>query len=124
MPATIAFISQKGGVGKSTLARAVAAAAASAGMSVRLADLDWKQQTAKHWADVRNELGIEPPIDCRVYHGAAEAFTEAGDVDLLVIDQPGYASGQTMELAAKADFNSAAGGFARSRLDDLNRAFR
>ena len=28
------------------------------------------------------------------------------------------------ELAAKADFNSAAGGFARSRLDDLNRAFR
>ena len=40
MPVVVAFISQKGGVGKSTLARALGAVAASAGLKVRLADLD------------------------------------------------------------------------------------
>jgi chromosome partitioning protein len=39
MGKTIAFLSQKGGVGKSTLARAVACEASKSGLSVRLADL-------------------------------------------------------------------------------------
>ena len=38
MAAVIAFISQKGGVGKSTLARALAAVCAQAGLEVVLAD--------------------------------------------------------------------------------------
>ena len=45
MAAVIAFISQKGGVGKSTLARALAAVCAQAGLEVVLADLDPRQQT-------------------------------------------------------------------------------
>src|SRR6266568_4114444 len=40
MPVVIAFVSQKGGVGKSTLARALAVAAARAGWIVKLVDLD------------------------------------------------------------------------------------
>ena len=103
MPAIVAFVSQKGGVGKSTLARALATLAAEEGLSVRLADLDWKQQTAKHWSDVRSQNGIEPQIDCRVYDSAIAAIDEAKDVDLLVIDQPGYASGQTADLAQQAN---------------------
>ena len=103
MTAVVAFVSQKGGVGKSTLARALATLAAETGISVRLADLDWKQQTAKHWAEVREKSGIEPPVDCRVYESASEALADAKDVALLVIDQPGYASGQTAELARHAD---------------------
>ena len=43
MAAVIAFISQKGGVGKSTLARALAAVCAQAGLEVVLADLDPRQ---------------------------------------------------------------------------------
>lgn len=103
MTTVVAFVSQKGGVGKSTLARALAAIAAKDAMSVRLADVDWRQQTAKHWADMRNEIGIEPPIDCQVYENALDAIDEAHDVDLLVIDLPGYASELTVELAQHAD---------------------
>ena len=38
MPAVIAFVSQKGGVGKTTLARALAAVCSHAGLAVVLAD--------------------------------------------------------------------------------------
>ena len=103
MAAIVAFVSQKGGVGKSTLARSLAALAAGEGINVRLADLDWKQQTAKHWSDVRAANEVEPAIDCRVYESAFDAIADADGVDLLVIDQPGYASGQTADLARHAD---------------------
>ena len=53
MAAVIAFISQKGGVGKSTLARALAAVCAQAGLEVVLADLDPRQQTLVHWQKAR-----------------------------------------------------------------------
>jgi chromosome partitioning protein len=42
----IAFISQKGGVGKSTLARALAVEATREGLKTLLADLDPGQQTS------------------------------------------------------------------------------
>ncbi len=103
MTSVVAFVSQKGGVGKSTLARALATLASESGISVRLADVDWRQQTAKHWADLRNETGVEPAVDCLVYDNALNAIEDAHDVDLLVIDQPGYASEQTVELAQHAD---------------------
>ncbi|HAK9808823.1 TPA: AAA family ATPase [Escherichia coli] len=40
MAAIVAFVSQKGGVGKSTLARALAREAAAGGLRVKVADLD------------------------------------------------------------------------------------
>jgi chromosome partitioning protein len=45
----LGFISQKGGVGKSTLARAAAVALSRDGYRVRLADLDPQQQTSIDW---------------------------------------------------------------------------
>lgn len=42
----ISFLSQKGGEGRSTLARATAAELARSGKKVHLADLDSQQQTA------------------------------------------------------------------------------
>jgi len=44
----IAFISQKGGVGKSTLARAVAVEASKQKFNVLLADCDPQQATSYH----------------------------------------------------------------------------
>lgn len=48
----VGFVSQKGGVGKSTLARALATSAAAAGTTVTIADLDVQQETVKRWADL------------------------------------------------------------------------
>ncbi len=39
-PVIVGFVSQKGGTGKSTLARALGAVVAGAGLKVKIADLD------------------------------------------------------------------------------------
>lgn len=44
MASVVAFVSQKGGVGKSTLARALAREAAAGGLRVKVADLDTQQE--------------------------------------------------------------------------------
>ena len=60
MAAVIAFVSQKGGVGKSTLARALAAVCSKAGLEVVLADLDPRQQTLVHWQKARAGETLNP----------------------------------------------------------------
>ena len=49
MPVVVSFVGHKGGVGKSTLARALAAVAARGNLRVRRADLDAQQQTSARW---------------------------------------------------------------------------
>ena len=63
MPVVVAFISQKGGVGKSTLARAFAAVVSLAGLAVRIADLDPQQATAMQWGKVRRTNDSPTSID-------------------------------------------------------------
>ncbi|MBD4961076.1 AAA family ATPase, partial [Xanthomonas citri pv. citri] len=53
MAAVVAFISQKGGVGKSTLSRALAREAAAGGLRVKIADLDTQQGTSIDWHRLR-----------------------------------------------------------------------
>ena len=50
MPYKIAMVAQKGGVGKSTLARMIAVEAAKGGLQAKIADLDTQQSTCVHWA--------------------------------------------------------------------------
>ena len=47
LPLIVSLVSQKGGVGKSTLARALAMALETGGMKVLLADLDPQQSTSR-----------------------------------------------------------------------------
>jgi chromosome partitioning protein len=62
---SIAFLTQKGGAGKTTLAASLAEAAASAGERVIALDLD-PQQSLMHWgrrretANARNKVIVEP----------------------------------------------------------------
>jgi chromosome partitioning protein len=56
------FVGQKGGVGKSTLARVLAVAAARAQHKVLIGDFDLEQLTCVEWGALRMRNGIEPEI--------------------------------------------------------------
>ena len=102
MPAVIAFVSQKGGVGKSTLARALAAVCAHAGLEVVLADLDPRQQTLVHWQQTRTAQKVSPRLSVEAFDDAAEASDRAADCDLLILDTPGGVNEETLAVARMA----------------------
>jgi chromosome partitioning protein len=99
MAVVLALISQKGGVGKSTLARALGAVAAAAGLKVRIADLDPQQGTVVRWEQARRMQPQLPTLDVRGYVGVEAALAEAADLELLVIDAPGRTNETTATLA-------------------------
>jgi chromosome partitioning protein len=117
----ISFISQKGGVGKSTLTRALAREAAAGKMSVKVADLDTDQATVVDWHRLREHNGIEPSISVELFRNVAEARKAARNYDLLVVDGPARASASTTEIAKVSSLVVQPTGPAR---DDLNPAIR
>ena len=62
MATIIAFVSQKGGVGKSTLSRALAREAANSALKTKIADLDTQQGTSIDWHRIRLNAGIKPAV--------------------------------------------------------------
>ena len=102
MAAVIAFISQKGGVGKSTLARALAAVCAQAGLEVVLADLDPRQQTLIQWQKARTAQRVSPRLSVEPFDDAAEAVERAEACDLLILDAPGGVNDDTLSVARMA----------------------
>src|SRR5271166_2611149 len=65
VPTTAAFVSQKGGVGKSALARLLAIGAIHRGRRTLLADFDLDQLTCVEWGALRMRFSIEPEVDTR-----------------------------------------------------------
>ena len=79
MPVVVSFVSQKGGVGKSTLARALAILAAESRVSVLVADLDAQQNTVMRWHEVRISRGMKPKIVAQEFNNIDEALQDADD---------------------------------------------
>lgn len=98
----VGFVSQKGGVGKSTLARALAAVVAYSGLRVRIADLDRYQETILEWARRRESMPDVPPIGAEAFDTATEAIASARDGELLIVDAPAHASRATLDIAKAA----------------------
>ena len=124
MPAVIALASQKGGVSKSTISRALAVEAARAGLSVKIGDLDASQRSTTEWHADREAAGIEPAIATQVYRSAAAAITDADKItglDLLVLDGPARADAETLAIAKVSDLVVLPTG---ASLDDLRPAVR
>lgn len=121
MAVIVAFVSQKGGVGKSTLARALAREAAAGGLSVKIADLDIQQGTSAEWNRLRLSLGLHPMISVEVFATAAQAIKVADNYNLLIIDGPARTSKATLEIAKVANLIVQPSGASR---DDLIPAVR
>jgi chromosome partitioning protein len=105
-PFVLGFISQKGGVGKSTLARAAAVALSRDGYRVRLADLDPQQQTSAEWYKRRINNGGDALASVDTYETVRQALENGLDMrpalDVLVVDAPGRSSDATIALAQRA----------------------
>ncbi|MCP4407717.1 MAG: ParA family protein [Gammaproteobacteria bacterium] len=103
MTTVIAIVSQKGGVGKSSFARALAREAAVSGVRVKIADLDTQQGTSVDWHRRRLHNGIEPVLSVEAFSTAGRALASIDQLDLLVIDGPARTSKATLEIARAAD---------------------
>jgi chromosome partitioning protein len=93
------MVSQKGGVGKSTLARMMVREFVSGGMSAKIADLDTQQQTCTNWAGRRAENALAPEIQVQSFASVKTALEDAARFDALILDGKPNASEQTIEIA-------------------------
>ena len=121
MATIIAFVSQKGGVGKSTLSRALAREAAANGLKVKIADLDTQQGTTIDWHRTRLDAGIEPAVAAEAFATASQALKQADQYELLILDGPARTSKGTLEIARVADLVVQPTG---ASTDDLRPAIR
>ncbi|GIT93344.1 para1 [Jannaschia pagri] len=99
----IGMVSQKGGVGKSTLARLMVREFVAGEMTAKIADLDTQQQTCTYWAGRRAEEQIAPEIQVQSFASVKSALSEAARFDAFVLDGKPNASDQTLEIAKAAD---------------------
>lgn len=103
MALMIGVISQKGGTGKSTLARLLAREYACNNWQVKLADLDVRQQTSLKWNQRRQDKGIEPALTVEGHHILSQATRSADIFDLLIFDGPPHADADSYRIAAASD---------------------
>lgn len=99
----VAFVSQKGGIGKSTEARALAREATNSGIKTKLADLDLEQATSSDWHRRRLAAGLPPAASVELFATAKQAIESVGDAELLILDGPARASKGTSDIAKVAD---------------------
>jgi chromosome partitioning protein len=99
----ILFTSQKGGVGKSTLARSTAVALACAGRNVLLADFDVEQRTCLRWQAQRQARHLEPAIAVAKFSKEAKLDRVSNQYDDVVMDTRGQHDALSLDLAVAAD---------------------
>lgn len=100
---TVAIISQKGGVGKTTLATALAVAAESDGKTCAIFDLD-AQASATFWHDTR---AVPTPAVAAVPSSRLSHLLKAAsesNCDIAIVDAPPFAKDIAFEAARHADF--------------------
>ena len=88
MAIVVAFVSQKGGVGKSTLARALATSSVRAGLAVKTVDLDPEQATITVWAQTRDRYEVSPSIKVDAFRFVKDALASARGEEFVIIDTP------------------------------------
>lgn len=101
MSTIIACLSQKGGVGKSTIARLLARTFASVDWSVKICDFNTRQLTSVDWVAMRMQAGVEPVIDAQPMSSVKKLKSEP--YDLLVIDGAPDSDQSSLEAARVAD---------------------
>jgi chromosome partitioning protein len=121
MACHILFTSQKGGVGKSTLARSTAVALADAGRNVLLADFDAEQRTCLRWQAQRLARRLKPAIAVEKIGKQEKLDRVSREYDDVVMDTRGQLDALSIELAKSAEVIFLPSSFS---LDDLSPTLR
>lgn len=100
----IAVLSQKGGVGKSTISRLFAVEYAKNDWSVKIADMDLSQGTVTEWNRIRMESGIEPKIAVEQFMNVRDVLKQDEYYDLVIFDGEPHSTKKTLEIADVSDF--------------------
>lgn len=104
MALKICVLSQKGGVGKSTLVRALAVEYAKNDWTVKVADMDLKQKTTTDWNCIRMENETTPTLAVEPFSKVSDVLKHDNHYDLILFDGAGQADKQTLEIAQVCDF--------------------
>jgi chromosome partitioning protein len=99
MTVIIGIISQKGGVGKSTISRLIAREYSFAGWNVKIADLDISQGTSTDWKKRRDRNGIEPEVAVEPFRTVAQALKVKNLYEMLILDGPPHSMSGTLDIA-------------------------
>ena len=116
MSTIISLIAQKGGVGKSALARLLATDLITSGIQTAIADMDARQQTAYEWAQRRQTNDWKPQVPVLQVPEASQLPAIAAKYPLLIVDTPPYSSTLSLAVAQLSTLTLLP---TRNRLDDL-----
>ena len=119
MTQKIGIVSQKGGVGRSTMARLIAREYAAAEYNVLIADMDTAQSTSFRWNQRRLNNGFTPTIDVQQFNSVRRVLRLEQSYEIIIFDGAPYSSGQTLDIAKNSDLVIIPSG---SSLDDLEPA--
>jgi len=103
MTLIVGVVSQKGGVGKSTLARMIACEYAASEWAVKIIDMDLSQGTSTAWNSRRMQNEISPSLAVEQFLNVPDALKIKDNYDLLVFDGAPHSTRRTLEIAQAAD---------------------
>ena len=99
----VGVVSQKGGVGKSTLCHLIAREAAASGRQVKILDFDKKQMTSTEWVRARLARDLVPKIEAEPVKNIGSALKRNRGYDVIVLDGAAGTPKRTAELAKICD---------------------
>jgi chromosome partitioning protein len=99
----VGVVSQKGGVGKSTLCQLIAREAAIRGKHAKILDFDIKQMSSTDWVRARMEHDVEPAIEAEPTKNLGKALKHSKGYDIILLDGAAGTPKRTAELTEPCD---------------------
>ena len=103
MALKIGIVSQKGGVGKSTLCRLIAREYAVNDWQVKIADMDISQGTRFSWHQRRLQNDVKPEISVEQYSRVDRVKRLEDNFDLIIFDGAPHSTSITGEIGKESD---------------------
>ncbi|MGL1888696.1 MAG: ParA family protein [Reichenbachiella sp.] len=117
MSKKVGIISQKGGVGKSTMARGLAREYAKSEWQVLIADLDTSQSTSFEWNSRRMSNDVDPFISVQQFPSVDRVMKIADNYDLILFDGAPHATRASEQIAKECDLVLLPTGCSKDDLD-------